>query len=411
MRAMHRISLLVSLLVPVLATSCKRSRQTRPNPDATSAASAAPAHDGVDLDDLAGCKQCHPAVVAEWEQSRHAGAHPGGDPVVAAMLAFRTPRDGADLGQLCAGCHQPRRADAGVTCATCHTAAEVAASGAGVARLVSGPPGMLFGPRGEPSSAATHGIGATPAHFGASDGQTLCLACHETLVNAAGVAACSTGPEMMASAAARPDGGGSAAGEAASERRCVACHMPTSPGGATLGVIRAEHRSHRFIGAHTRWSATPEGALPPLALRGRFERGEVVVTLENLAPHAFPTGFPARVAVLALVGLDAKGAEVWKNFDKDPLSEAPWAVLNKGYVDAEGKPTIAPWAAKLVRDTRLTGGERRDLRAQVPAQVTSVRARVVYRLVAPFLADKLKLAEHPLAQPRPLVELSIPRKP
>ncbi len=390
MRAMRRFVLTIALLS--LAAGCKRGRKEAAAPDA---ATSAPVHAGVDLDDVAGCKECHPAVVDEWQQSRHAGAHPDGDPIVAAMLAFRTPRDGAELGKSCAGCHQPRRADAGVTCATCHSAAEVASTGGvGAARLVAGPEGMLFGPRGEPSSASTHGIGTPPGHL--TDGRTLCLVCHETLVNPAGVAACSTGPEMQAGLP---------------EQRCVACHMPTTPGGATLGVIRAEHRSHRFIGAHTRWGAAPEAALSPLALSGRFDRGELVVTLENRAPHAFPTGFPARVAVLALVGLDAKGTEVWKNFDKDPLTEAPWAVLNKGYVDAEGKPTIAPWAAKLVRDSRLTGGERRDLRVKVPAQVASVRARVMFRLVAPFLAQKLNLAEHPLAQPRPLIELSIARKP
>jgi hypothetical protein len=104
--------------------------------------------------------------------------------------------------------------------------------------------------------------------------------------------------------------------------------------------------------------------------------------------------------VVEIVGLDAAGAEVWRNFQKDPMAEAPDAVLNRVFVDDQGQPTLAPWSVAMKRDTSLPAGETRTLRAEVPASVRSVRVRVLARLLAPTLAEKVGLAADPLAQPR-----------
>jgi hypothetical protein len=84
-----------------------------------------------------------------------------------------------------------------------------------------------------------------------------------------------------------------------------------------------------------------------------------------------------------VTGLDEAGEIVWR---PDPI-----AAFAKSYVDAEGKPTIAPWAHAVKSDSRLKAGESREVRvAGVPERVTSVRALLAFRTIAPFLAEKLQ---------------------
>jgi len=360
----------------------------------TPAPGPASPHAAVDLDDPTSCWPCHGTIVSEWQQSMHAQAHT--DPIFVAMRTMRAGREGPDVGMACQSCHSPRVADLGVTCAACH-APDAAPHARG---------GLLAGPNDLAADLSpAHATG--PAAPGIADGNGACMKCHETLSNPTGVAICTTGVEWRA----HPGKG---------QDTCASCHMPVAAGPGTVTGTRAEHRSHRFIGPHVRWAEgdpakgalegdDAKGALEPLEVTLRFEGEALVATLTNKTGHAFPTGFPARMAVLELVGFDAAGAEVWRNFAKNPMAEAPDAVLNKVYHDAEGQPTIAPWSVKLARNTTLVPGEVREMRVPVPAGVTRVEARALMRLMAPTLADKLGLAKDPLAAPRPIAKASATR--
>jgi hypothetical protein len=115
----------------------------------------------------------------------------------------------------------------------------------------------------------------------------------------------------------------------------------------------------------------------------------MVATLVNKSAHAFPTGFPARMALLEVRALDATGKELARNITSDPMKEHPEAVFNRGFVDAEGKPALAPFAVKQVRDNRLKPAETREVSFAVPAQTTKVELRLKFFLLAPFAAKQL----------------------
>lgn len=82
------------------------------------------------------------------------------------------------------------------------------------------------------------------------------------------------------------------------------------------------------------------------------------------------------------------------------MSESPASVFNKVYVDAGGKPVLAPHAVKLARDTRLAAGQARAVSFALPPGVARVEVIVVLRLVAPALAAMLGLDGTPEAGPR-----------
>jgi len=85
----------------------------------------------------------------------------------------------------------------------------------------------------------------------------------------------------------------------------------------------------------------------------------------------------------------ASGKELARNITADPMKEHPEAVFNRGYVDAEGKPSLAPFAAKQVRDNRLKPAETREVSFIVPALTAKAELRIKFFLVAPFAARQL----------------------
>ena len=375
----------------LLALACATSA-TSPDPQPATAPGPAAA---VDLDDPATCSACHAAVVREWNDSMHARAHHDRDPIHAGMRRMRMAKQGQAIAGQCAQCHTPRSpadvdapaAKQGVSCATCHAAAHVdLAAGKGAKALTWTEGTLLLGPHDLAAGASpVHGTGNAPAHL--TDGTTLCMACHDATTTPTGADACTTGPEFRAAAATE--------GEAA--RSCVACHMPRVEGPSGAVSTRADHASHRFHGPHDAWHHDdPSFLAQAVDLRlTRAPSGTATVTLANRSQHGFPTGFPGRMAVLVVEGFDAAGASVWRADD---------TVLNKVYVDGDGKPVPPPFSAKLDRDTRLTPNETRTLQFEPPATVASLEARLVLRLLPPPMASSLGLPADPataeLAEPR-----------
>lgn len=350
-------------------------------------------HQDLDLDDVNACAACHAAVTTEWRESMHAQAHHSRDPIYGAMRTFRMGKEGEALGEKCNACHAPRAegsedsaaAVQGVSCATCHTTLGVTPGKEGAAALVPTPDGSLRGPHDlAPDVSPAHRNG--PASPVIADGTTLCLACHAATQNAQGVASCTTGPEHS---------------ELPAGATCASCHMPRVAGPSGAASSRADHASHIFSGPHRAWYQQDVALLASaLQVTGTWEGDALTVTVHNAAGHAFPTGYPGRVAALKLVGHDKTGTVVWSSFQDDPMTESPEALWNKVYVDAAGQPTMPPYAAELKADRRLKPDETRVLTFSPPAAVRSIEAMLVFRLLAPPAAQTLGLQDSPEAAPR-----------
>ncbi|MCA9618441.1 MAG: hypothetical protein KC731_05460 [Myxococcales bacterium] len=328
------------------------------------------------------CAPCHSAVVEEWKESMHARAHHLLDPIYAGVRNARAKKEGEEVTKGCAGCHTPRdlvdaesaKAKLGVSCASCHQVAHVDEKARGVAAFTATEGNLMLGPHdvAEDKSPA-HATGAAPAHM--KDGVRLCNACHGELATPGGVTMCATGIEH----------GEAAKGEGA--RTCVDCHMQEEQGPSGSAVARTTHKSHRFAGPHRAWyQQDPKLLEGAVDMSAELSPGKVTVTLKNLSQHAFPTGFPGRVAEVVVEG-QVGGKVTFRSAGK--VDEAK---LTKIYVDAEGKPTLAPWAEKIASDTRLKAGETRSIDITVPADLEEATVKLLFRLLPPPLADKLGVA-------------------
>lgn len=390
-RARRPPPLSATLLAALALGGCDREKAEE------TAGTAAEAHAGIDVDDVALCAACHGAVVDEWRTSMHAQAHHDADPIYGAMRAFRMEKQGPGLATKCAQCHGPRDpghpdgavARTGVGCAACHAIGAIDTDGGkrkGAGAFTWSSPPVLRGPNDVAADAAApHGVG--PAAPWIADGRTLCLACHGEMRNPQGAPTCQTGAEYA---------------EGAGDTPCTGCHMPEVEGPSGAASTRASHRSHAFLGPHHLWrEAGDAGFLAgAVAIEGRLEGGSLVATLRNTTQHAMPTGFPGRLVIVRATGFDAAGDAVWRNFETDPVAEDPDAVLRKVYVDDQGEPTMPPFAARLEADTRLAPGEARDLRWAVPGAVVRAELALVYRLLPPPAAETLGIADTPEAGAR-----------
>ena len=395
------IASVACLTAALLLGACKQAPAPPPAPEDSPDAEVQP----VDPDDVEACAQCHQAVVEEWRESMHARAHHEDDPIYAGIRQLRMQKEGPEIARSCAVCHTPRfggdldaaAARPGVACAACHAVAAVKQShdGFGANVLIAATDGMLPGPHDlEPGVAGnSHGTGPAPAHM-KDGGKTLCLACHGELRGPTGVPICTTGPE--AEEAPTEDG-----------KTCVDCHMAEVPGpSGSVSANRKTHRSHRFAGPHRAWYQGDTSQLAEsVSVAARFDAADLVVTLENRTGHGLPTGFPGRMALLVAKGFDAAGAEVWQG-GGPKVAET---VFRKEYVDAEGKPTLAPWAVKLASDSRLKPGETREVRLTVPEQVRRVEVAFLFRLLPPPLAKKIGLEGAPEDAPRVAAKVTLSR--
>jgi mono/diheme cytochrome c family protein len=332
----------------------------------------------------------------------HSRAHHSKDPVFAGMRALRMKKQGDKVAHKCAQCHSPRDPDdftsaaalAGVSCATCHNLKAVDPTAKGAAGLTWDERGTLTGPHDLAAQASpAHPTGPAPAWM--KDGVTLCLTCHGEMKNANGAPTCTTGPELA---------------QSSGQATCVSCHMPRVQGPAGAVGEREDHASHAFLGPHRAWYQRDASFLASgVELSGRWDEGALVVTLKNASGHAFPSGFPGRVALLKVTGFGEDGQVAWSAWSADPMKEAPELVLNKVYVDGEGKPTLPPFAQRLKRDSRLKPDEARQIKLSPPAQVKRADVALLYRLVPGPAVGPLGLEGEPEAQPRKLKSITVER--
>jgi hypothetical protein len=366
-------------LALVVAAGCnKESAEPKP-----AAPAAKPPAMAVDINNPEECTMCHPAIVAEWKQSMHASSHHSRDPIYAGVRAIRAKKEGADITKACAGCHTPgfeaepeaEAAAIGIGCATCHNA------------RVGAAPGQLLGPSDVPAGVSpAHATG--PAHESLADGTGVCKGCHEALQSPTGVSMCATGAEH-------------ATIEGEDSKSCGSCHMPRTAGAPMVTSQKSDHASHAFLGPHRAWyQDDPSFAASAIDVSATLVKGKLKIDIVNKSGHAFPTGFPGRMAIVSCVGHDDKGADVWQCEPKK---------LGKVYVDADGKRTLAPYAAKLDSDTRIAPGSTETYEFDAPSTVAKVDVIVSMRLLPESLAAKLKLEGAPEGAPKAIAEVAAAR--
>jgi hypothetical protein len=396
--------LFVVLTLAACGTSEPPPTATPAVADASPQATEAAHPSGLNLDDPTTCAPCHAQVVAEWKTAMHARAHHDEDPVYAGMRSLRMKKQGDQVAGKCAQCHNPRAPEApdspagraGVSCATCHHLAAVDTSGTvkGAKALTFAEGDVLRGPHtipAERAAGAPHGLG--PEAPWLTDGQSVCLACHGAMKNPQGVPTCTTGPEHA---------------QAEGAPGCTTCHMPEVAGSSGAVSPRDTHRSHAFHGPHDLWRGETDFMATAVDLSATLDGTTLTATLVNQASHGMPSAFPGRVVLVHATGTDASGQQVWTNFEGDPMKEDREAVLNKVYVDAEGKPTLPPFSARLASDTRLRPDETRTLSWTVPDTVVSATVALKYRLVPPKAVGPLGLEGLPEAETRLVESVTTP---
>ncbi|MFT7518788.1 MAG: hypothetical protein ACI9MC_000920 [Kiritimatiellia bacterium] len=388
---------LLLLLIPLVG--CTGAPPTSNVQDSTAPTSQATPAATIDFDDPETCAACHSAIVDEWKQSMHSRAHQDSDPLYAAMRNMRIKKQGQAMGETCNTCHTPRAAQGdqaaknGVSCATCHAAEHVDRSQGPGAKALTYSKDHLFGPNDLAEGASSaHGTGPAADHL--KDGTTMCLVCHDATQNPAGVAACTTGPEHT---------------EGTTQQPCTECHMPTTAGPNGTASTRKDHRSHAFPGPHRAWyQDDPSFLSSAVQLDAQLDGTTATFTLTNKTGHSFPTGFPGRLAVLMVTGMDADGHVVYNNIDKQPMVDSPQSVINKVYVNGAGEPVPAAFAKELKRDNRLKPDETRQLTYLMPATAVSVKGALMFRLMPPKLSKKLRFGGEAESEPRQIATAQAP---
>ncbi len=368
------------------------------------------------------CKSCHQEIFRQWQGSMHAKSTALADPIHGAFYQMEVGDPTAE-GQVhkksgtfpvCLNCHAPNAArdkttklDAmaayseGVNCVACHTlksykgikgedgklrmgiaAYELADSlqgpaGFPIAAQKLSAAGDLFGGAvgegdkkpnphlGEPVEFQGKPVPALPLAANSTQMRSseACMGCHDQRPNPKGVPLCQTGNEIVASG---------------TQVNCQGCHMGVSDGLS----------DHAMGGGHNH-AMLKRAVIFDLDTTAGGDKITAQVLLNNLQPHAMPTGAPFRNMHLKVMAYNAQGEVVWQNFETHPAKEDPQAYFYYGMKDDKGMPAPPPTATQPGDDTRLKGHESRKLAYEIPAEgVVLVRGELYYNLLWPSLVEK-----------------------
>ncbi len=323
------------------------------------------------------CRGCHSRYYAEWSGSMHAYA--SRDPLFVALN--QRAQDASNVGTWCATCHAPMAVKTratkdgtnlatlparlqGVTCYACHNVTEITNTHNNSVRL--GNDSTLHGAFDDALPSAAHDSAYSALHDQAQpESATLCGTCHD-VVNGHGVAIERSFAEWQASAFA---------GNAGST--CGQCHMPIGAergpiADAAAGPARERH-AHRFPGVDLALSDFPEQAeqrqavqslldttlRTALCVRGSEESASLVVLVQNLAGHDWPSGAAQdrrawfEVAAYTAHTETYRSGAVAPGKDPDPATDPELWLVSDCLLDQDGNAVSKLWDALQVDSNLL----------------------------------------------------------
>jgi len=260
------------------------------------------------LQDPENCKDCHQTHYEEWQGSMHAYA--GEDPVFLAMNARGQRETDGALGDLCVQCHAPVALALGltedgtnldevpehlrgVTCVWCHLTEEVVEDHN--AGLLMAEDGVMRGGISDFQETTAHASAWSPLHDRDSpDSSALCGSCHDVVLPN-GFHLERTYAEWQSSLFAVDD---------ATRQSCGHCHTRATTGTAAIdGPLRRIH-DHRMVGVDIALTEFPGVEAQQAAIQEELDYtllatlcvlpivagSEVVLTLENVSGHRWPSG-------------------------------------------------------------------------------------------------------------------------
>jgi hypothetical protein len=322
------------------------------------------------------CKQCHPLIYEEWNQSMHAKSSVHKDNAHAAVFntfAKSMEKENKPQTYHCANCHAPMpdnlqdlmagkakpnpnewKESEGVGCVFCHRIRGVVEEKSFNHYLMNQDGSLMVS---KPSNKAPHKTSASPL-FADS---LVCLGCHSHMANPKGAAICL----MM---------------EEGIEGNCMSCHMKESAGAPANGSEKTSHRSHIMPGGHD-GDMLKQAVSLDAKVDKKGDINQLTVTIQNLITHTFPSTNPMRLAFLKIVALNKDGKEVWTNFKDDIAKEDPQALFAKAF-KANDKVGVPSWEAEAVAfDSRIKKGESRAIAYDLKqADIDKVKISLIYRL-------------------------------
>ncbi len=354
----------------------------------------------VEIKSAATCKECHEDIYVQWSSSQHARSTPANNILFAKIYELSRKDTDGETKLYCIRCHAPvsqingdvnlqqEITNEGITCDICHSITE----------LTDHPdfwpnrylPGdVKQGPHKdlEPEDHES-------AYSALFENSLICSGCHGGMLDIPGTRSCGnlticdTDFEWKSSE------------YVANDKSCTDCHM-TGISTESMPAKPLKESQHNFYGAYSP-EKLREAAKIDLSIK-EFE-GKIIASVQvenNGAAHFLPTGPPARMMILKISALNDVGEVIWGNFTNNPAKQDPYGIFHIVFADSSGKVPSMPWlASRIVKDTRLRPGEKRQLIYKLPAEgVVMVEAKLLYRLAPPPLLDKFEIADSTLRKP------------
>jgi nitrate/TMAO reductase-like tetraheme cytochrome c subunit len=329
------------------------------------------------LRDPESCKDCHQTHYEQWQGSMHAYA--GEDPVFLAMNARGQRETGGELGDFCVKCHAPVALALGltedgtnldevsdhlkgVTCVWCHLVDEVVEDHN--AGLVLSDDGVMRGGITDPRETAAHASAWSPLHDRDSpDSSALCGSCHDVVLPD-GFHLERTYAQWQGSLFDVDD---------ATRQSCGHCHTRATTGTAAIDGPSRRIHDHAMVGvdvALTDFPGIPEQEaaiqeeldytlLATLCVLPIVAGSEVVLTLENVGGHRWPSGAAhdrrAWAEVTAWSG-DEVLLETGQIADGVALADVEdarrWEMFDRAF-DADGQPEHMFWDIAATEERTL----------------------------------------------------------
>jgi len=334
------------------------------------------------------CKQCHPVIYNEYQNSMHAKASIFKDPVHKAVWDKHPAK--AKGNYKCAKCHaaadhtitqtkglpQPNtiQMNEPISCQSCHTIKDVvkhAKSNENIyttqkkyfysadknkkgEKIIFKEEKSLFGLITKTSGSPYHDIDYSNENFYNGN---MCMGCHDHKQNGKGFAVC----DMQVK-------------QGDSKETCISCHMPQTQGSL---ANQKQSQTHAFHGVNIHQKPVDLSKYVKLSMK-QTDNG-FVITIKNEATHTlFPQ--PLRLSQLR-ISIEREGKE-----------QSLPAVSFRRIIGTNRKPSM-PWlATEVIEDNTIKALEEREIMFQEKLQKGDVVVvRFGYYIANPKAAKKLDI--------------------